>query len=465
MIGAPYTDGLNIVNKRNAYNADIIQVLESNFAAAKENVKNFAAQFHGRTDEQTAQNVFNFLKARINYKRDPDSRQLIRIPGRFIKDREGDCKSYALSACSILANLGFQTSFRYTSYNGSTTPTHVYCVAERNGKQFIVDGVYHTFNKEKPYRFKIDHKMNIETLSGFNPLQKRTALDINNREHLQAVYNRMPVKTNLAARVIAKRLTGSGTVLKYSDQQLLNYKYRLSNAIARSNQAFVKAVLQDELAKVNAGNVTGGIFGTADDQAIAGKKKGRVKKFFKKVGAKAKTIGLAPSRAAFLTLVRLNVKGLATKLLKASTGSHLKKTWEKLGGNYSKLIQTAQAGSKKKMIGDNIAGIGSASAIAATLATAAPIIAALAYIFRKDKSKGDLMPGELSTGESLMNSLDLLKGAAIDAGVLPSVLQNADAAGSDIAEDKVEVEKESFLSGNMLPLVVGAGALLYFSKK
>lgn len=465
MIGAPYTDGLSTVNKRNAYNADIIQVLESNFAAAKENTKNFAAQFQGRTDEQTAQNVFNFLKARINYKRDPDSRQLIRIPGRFIKDREGDCKSYALSACSILANLGFQTSFRYTSYNNSTTPTHVYCVAERNGKRFIVDGVYHTFNQEKPFKYKIDHKMNIETLSGFNPLQKRTALDINNRTHLQAVYNRMPVKTNLAARVIAKRLTGSGTVLKYSDQQLLNYKYRLNNAIARTNQAFVKAVLQDELAKVNAGNVTGGIFGTEADQAIAGKKKGRVKKFFKKVGAKAKTIGLAPSRTAFLGLVRLNVKGLASKLLKASTGTHLKKTWEKLGGNYSKLIQTAQAGSKKRAIGD-LDSIGVlAPATVSALAAAAPIIAALAYIFRKDKSKGDLMPGEISTGESLMNSLDLLKGAAIDAGVLPSVLQNADAAANDIAEDKVEVEKESFLSGNMLPLVIGAGALLYFSKK
>ena len=476
MITAPATNGKNVVNRRNAFNSDIIEVLESNYPTAVANVKTFAQQFRGSTDQQTAHNVWNFLRSEIRYKRDPAHRQLIRIPGRFFHDGEGDCKSYSLAACSILSNLGFKTAFRYTSYSNSNVPTHVYCIAEKNGRKFIVDGVYHTFNAEKPYTFKTDHTMNIETLSGINGNQTRKQFDLNNRAHLQTVLNRIGNKNKLVALIIQKKLSGDQRTLPYTPAQLAQYRIRLNNAINNATVPFVKQLLQEELNKVASGTIRGGIFGTGEDHEIGKLKIGkRLKAGFKKVGAGLKKvgkglkkIGLAPNRTAFLGLVRLNVKGLATKLQK-SNQAKLKNTWEKLGGSYSKLMQTVNAGAKRKPLG-GIAGMETPIAadpltsIAAGLALAAPIIAVLAKLFKKPD--GSEIPGEQSTTDSLLNTFDTLKTAAIDAGVLPSSLSTADSFANQVETGEVEIEdKESGFGGMMLPLAVAAVAIIAISKK
>lgn len=464
MTGAPAVNFKNVVNKRNAFNSDIIEVLESNYPAAVENVKTFAGQFRGATNEQTAKKVWEFLRREIRYKKDPEHLQLIRIPGRFFHDGEGDCKSYALAACSILSNLGFKTSFRYSSYSGSNVPTHVYCIAEKNGQKFIIDGVYNTFNKEKPYTFKTDHKMNIETLSGTGS-QKRQ-FDLNDRKHLQYVLNRIGDKRKLVALIIQKKLSGSRSQLPYTREQLTRYKTRLENNIRNSTSAFVRAILQEELNKVNAGTVTGGIFGTGEDHNI-GKIKifKKIGKGLKKIGKGLKKVGLAPNRNAFLLLVKLNIKGLAAKL-KKSNQTKLKKTWEKLGGNYSKLTSAINSGSKKKAIG-GIAGneIGALPEAAVTaLALAAPIIAVLAKLFAKP-APGESLPGEASATDGLLNTFDTLKTAAIDAGVLPENLRSADSFANDIENGTAEVsDKESGLGNMVMPLAIAAVALVALKK-
>jgi hypothetical protein len=70
-------------------------------------------------------------------------------------------------------------------------------------------------------------------------------------------------------------------------------------------------------------------------------KKGRGKKIF-----------LSPVRGAFLSLVALNVRGLATKLkLSMAKGeSSTKAFWEKLGGDFSKLKKSVSTGSGKKAL-------------------------------------------------------------------------------------------------------------------
>jgi len=474
MIAAPATNGKNVVNRRNAFNSDIIEVLESNYPTAVANVKTFAQQFRGSTDQQTAHNVWNFLRSEIRYKRDPAHRQLIRIPGRFFHDGEGDCKSYSLAACSILSNLGFKTAFRYTSYSGSNVPTHVYCIAEKNGKKFIVDGVYHTFNAEKPYTFKTDHTMNIETLSGINGNQTRKQFDLNNRQHLQTVLNRIGNKNKLVALIIQKKLSGDQRTLPYTPAQLAQYRIRLNNAINNVTVPFVKQLLQEEANKVASGTIRGGIFGTGEDHEIGKLKIGkRLKAGFKKVGAGLKKvgkglkkIGLAPNRAAFLGLVRLNVKGLATKLQK-SNQAKLKKTWEKIGGSYSKLMQTVNAGAKRKSLGGTEGmEIGVIPpAVASALALAAPIIAILAKLF-KPQPGDSLNPMEEGGTENLLNTFDTLKTAAIDAGVLPEKLYAGDAMANDIENGNAEVtDSESGFGGMMIPLAVAAVAVIAISKK
>lgn len=163
----PIPDNIKTLNASNAFNSDIIQAIESAFSKAKEQTAVLSKHFKKSTREETAKAVWDFLKHQMKYERDADGSQLVRLPSRFVRGGVGDCKSFSLFAASILANLGFPVAFRYASYSHSAIPTHVYVVtSDETGKPIIVDGVWHSFNSEKAYRHKIDHVMNVYTLSG-----------------------------------------------------------------------------------------------------------------------------------------------------------------------------------------------------------------------------------------------------------------------------------------------------------
>lgn len=120
-------------------------------------------------------------------------------------------------------------------------------------------------------------------------------------------------------------------------------------------------------------------------------KKGRGKKIF-----------LAPARGAFLSLVALNVRGLATKLARSKNA---KQFWEKLGGDYNKLKKAVDKAKNKKAIfgkGKGLKGIESTyteyydtyqaegigvvdlAAIGGFLATAGPVLIAVQNLFKKE---------------------------------------------------------------------------------
>jgi hypothetical protein len=84
----------------------------------------------------------------------------------------------------------------------------------------------------------------------------------------------------------------------------------------------------------------------------------------------AKTVGLAPARAMFITLVSLNIDGLASKIANTNT-ANLLNAWYKLGGDRTKLGNAISKGASKpakklgflpklkKIIGNtNISGMG-----------------------------------------------------------------------------------------------------------
>jgi hypothetical protein len=67
---------------------------------------------------------------------------------------------------------------------------------------------------------------------------------------------------------------------------------------------------------------------------------------------RGKKIFLAPVRGAFLSLVALNVRGLATKLQKslAKGDANAKAFWKKLGGDFDKLKKNINKGKNKKAL-------------------------------------------------------------------------------------------------------------------
>lgn len=161
--------GKQTLEHAHALNSDIIKTIHKNYVRGVQQMQKHAPKFKGRNTTETAQNIWNFLKKEINYKRDPDHAQLIKLPGRLAADQTGDCKSYSLFAASVLGALGKPVKFRYTSYTSDNTPSHVYTVTKNEaGQDVIIDAVYNQFNAEKPYKHKIDKKMKVYTLAGIN---------------------------------------------------------------------------------------------------------------------------------------------------------------------------------------------------------------------------------------------------------------------------------------------------------
>lgn len=364
---ANYIDTLEV---KEGINKDIIKVLEKNFTPARFEVKKFHKQFDDDTIEDISKNVWNFLKQNITYKADGSIHQKIRRPARFIADAEGDCKSYALLAASIMSYYT-DVCFRYTSYREDPTPTHVYCVVkDENGKDIIIDGVYNYFNSQKQYTNKIDHWMKISTLS-----------EDPNNVIAATGGNSIPLD-NYAFNVV-KQWTRTVNSLPKGSKQRIYAENRLKYYI--KELGLTKAEIS-------------GI-------GKAGKGKAKVKTLFKKVVKKVKgvvhvgkAVALAHPRIDFLGLVRINYRGFATRLRKAMDSGkepEIRKLWQdRLGGSMKSLNAAVEAGKNKKALfgqpkAKPVKGIGVAPAVlAAIIASAAPILIAVSKLIPKAEGQG-----------------------------------------------------------------------------
>jgi len=292
----PPAIGIDTIEQKGAVNADIIRAIEKNYPEAVRLSESIANQFKGHSAKQTAYNIYKFLREQITYLADPDHKQKIRLPNRFISDATGDCKSFALFTASILANLEMPVAFRFASYNAfNNTPSHVYVVTrDEKCRELIIDGVYKLFNAEKPYSYKTDRNMTVYTLSGVG--DNNFSLD----ELLQ-------LREQIKARI-------QSVLTTFWEKQ------KLRKALANINR-YIASVQSDDV--------------NADNDAV-----GKVT---------AKGLFLAPSRNAFLALVGLNVRGLAHKLAYSiyKNEASTRAMWEKLGGDFSKLKGTVEKAKNK----------------------------------------------------------------------------------------------------------------------
>lgn len=132
----------------------------------------------------------------------------------------------------------------------------------------------------------------------------------------------------------------------------------------------------------------------------AGKGKGKGKGLFQKAANAGKKVALLVPRGSFLSLVLVNARGIATKLLN-SPGKKTLAIWEALGGDPKKLMDAINKGAAKKpFLGSKISGVAGlehldgigvvgAATVATLLVSAATVIAAFAPILKMvDKNKG-----------------------------------------------------------------------------
>ena len=153
-IGKP---GQVITIAANGTNQQLQRAIEAAVPAAVQQTKTIARQFKGLTDRQTALNIFNYLKTKINYKAD-GNHQKVKLPSALLRTRVGDCKSYALFTAAILTNLKIPYRFTYASYDPNNKgPEHIYVTTDSG---FIIDAVYGKFNSEKRAAHKFNRKIN-----------------------------------------------------------------------------------------------------------------------------------------------------------------------------------------------------------------------------------------------------------------------------------------------------------------
>lgn len=281
----PKFEGIDAVYKTKADNKDIRDLLEKLVPKAKGQMVEFSKRFKGNTDEQTCRNIFNYLMNHFTYIADGEE-QIIKLPSALLKKKIGDCKSYSLFTASILENLGIPYTITYASYNSNPIPQHVYIVTQ---KGCIIDAVYGKFNQEKTPIYKYKKDMNVRYMAGIG-------CDCDNK--------------------------GLG-------------KITIISKAKRDKLAADAKALKDKAAKA-----------AKDAQDSIKAKAAQAQEAAKKAGQGIKTVGLAPARAMFMTLISLNVDGLGSKIAKTNT-TNLLNAWLKLGGDRTKLATAISKGASK----------------------------------------------------------------------------------------------------------------------
>jgi hypothetical protein len=283
--------------------SDIITGLVNNHKLHKSEYDNIYQYFVGVNNYETGKNIWNFLKKNVRYKVEPESKQMLKSPAAIITGtingrlNTSDCKNLSLFTGGILSAIN------------------------RHGGR--IDWCYRFSS------YKLWDKVPQHVFCVINP-------DTNKEIWIDAV---LP---------------------EYNQKKAYYYKTdkKADNMALVALSGIISGKKKEKKAKKT-------------PQSAAAKKaanKEKRKKFFQKLKAKAGKTGriivkynpaTVASRNAFLLLVKINARSLATNLkkLKDKGNTKVDSLWTKIGGNVSTLNVAIDSGSKKKRLGV-IVGVG-----------------------------------------------------------------------------------------------------------
>jgi len=140
---------------RDARTRDIIETILFADSQSGAFINKKAAQcLRGVDVYETLGNVWAFVKYNIRYRPDKAGHERVKSPGALVQEGIGDCKSFSILGAALLRALNIHYRFRFTAYEPGDF-THVYLIAEVNGKLIPIDSVYNApFKEEKYYKYK-----------------------------------------------------------------------------------------------------------------------------------------------------------------------------------------------------------------------------------------------------------------------------------------------------------------------
>lgn len=178
----PFLNDKKIINYHQS-TKNIIDAIVKQHQLSLKDYDNIYLYFYDKSFIKVADKIFNFLKKNIKYVVEPENLQTIKTPAAILatgKTTGSDCKNFSLFFAGILdayrRNTGnnFDLCFRFSCYDESNTPEHVFVVINANSDNPIYcDAVLNFFNEYKEPTYFKDKKINnmaLMSLGGFTGL-------------------------------------------------------------------------------------------------------------------------------------------------------------------------------------------------------------------------------------------------------------------------------------------------------
>lgn len=195
---------------------DIIDALIRNHYKYSNEYDKIFRYFDGGSIEETAFNVWCFLKDEFKYTIEPEEMQILRSPAALLASNIVgiDCKGFATFSAGIMdsyrRNTGkkFEVFYRFASYDPfDNTPQHVFTVVKENGTEFWIDPVLDQFDEKKqPYFYK-DKKIKNMALVAMSGIQDNS----NHNDQIGQTGNWWEVLINQAPAIITATKGGGSS--------------------------------------------------------------------------------------------------------------------------------------------------------------------------------------------------------------------------------------------------------------
>jgi hypothetical protein len=425
-----------------------------------------------QTDEQFFKKLFSFACRNVEYKRDEPGHEKVTTPERLLRDGVGDCKKFTTLIGAALVNAGYKPILKIVSYNNKTW-AHIYIIVPVKGerKYIVLDPVNKCqYDKEVNHKKSWIHNLNGENMelsllgkldksSSSTGLQKNQMFQnlrnnpkfmrmcANQYKSFQRLKDAGGLKNIAVTSVAGDLLNQMSEISGESPSELMGEYSELMGGEDYSNSLLGLSGAEEYQFQSLLGYAPDSLaaeellFGVYANDDLGRAKKGKKKKRKGKIWGFLKKVGLAPSRIAFLGMVRINLFGLAKKLylsIKKDKGVRLKKLWKKLGGNYKKLLKAIEGGVKRlkrkgKLKGLNefeaeltgISGLGAAP-LAAIAAIAVPIITAAMSLFKKQGVVDKNNPEDVATVQAVDKAEANLE-QKIDSGQAEQIVETVQA--------------------------------------
>ena len=213
----PKADNKKVLKKRAGETRDIVREVLECYAESRDQLKDFAPYLKGRTATETCRNIWQFWKENIGYRVDAEGVQWIKTPAAVWETKFCDCKSFSVAVAASLYALGINGKFRFASYGSNKElPTHVYVVAETEGREIIIDCVWNRFDDQKRFAKNWDYNMTaIYRISGIKDSRRKGELDIDVHDpdlteaELDLALNKQKLELE---QMIARKKHGIGSV-------------------------------------------------------------------------------------------------------------------------------------------------------------------------------------------------------------------------------------------------------------